>query len=53
MALTLKSTLAIVLMRDDHFSGRNDGAEMILLLVGLAFAGLLVWAIQRTGRSTT
>jgi hypothetical protein len=46
-------SLAAMLMRADHFDGRNDGAEMVLLIVGLVFAGVLVWAIQRSGRRTT
>jgi hypothetical protein len=35
-----------------HGGGRS-GFEFVLLLAGLAFAGVLVWAIQRSGRSTT
>jgi hypothetical protein len=36
-----------------HFGGGRGGADFVLLLAGLGFAGLLVWAIQRSGRSTT
>jgi hypothetical protein len=35
-----------------HFGVRSN-TEFVLLLVGLAFAGLLVWAIERGGKSTT
>jgi hypothetical protein len=36
-----------------HFGGGRGGTDFVLLLAGLGFAGLLVWAIQRSGRSTT
>ncbi len=32
-----------------RYAARN-GAEGVLLLAGLVFAGLLIWAIQRAGR---
>lgn len=35
------------------FHGGRGGADFVLLLVGLGFAGLLVWAIQRSGKPTT
>jgi hypothetical protein len=35
-----------------RFGGRGN-AELGLLLIGLAFAGVLVWAIQRSGKPTT
>ncbi len=45
---------SLVMMRFGHFGGRGGGgAEFVLLLVGLCFAGLLFWAIARSGRSTT
>jgi hypothetical protein len=47
------SSLATILLRGHHFGGGRSGAEYVLLLVGLGFAGVLVWAIQRSGRSTT
>ncbi|HEY9126820.1 MAG TPA: hypothetical protein VIM62_06820 [Acidobacteriaceae bacterium] len=31
-------------------AGGRGGFEIVLLLVGIAFAGLLVWAIERSGR---
>jgi hypothetical protein len=30
--------------------GGHDGFEIVLLLAGVAFAGVLVWAIERSGR---
>ena len=36
-----------------RFGGGRGNAELGLLLVGLAFAGVLVWAIQRSGKPTT
>ena len=33
--------------------GGHGGAGVVLLLIGLGFAGLLVWAIERSGKSTT
>ena len=35
-----------------RFGGRGN-TELGLLLIGLAFAGMLVWAIQRSGRPTS
>jgi hypothetical protein len=48
---TPPSSLAVLLLRGDHF-GRG-GADSVLLLIGLVFAGVLVWAIQRSGKRTT
>jgi hypothetical protein len=36
-----------------RFGGSRGNAEFGLLLIGLAFAGVLVWAIQRSGKPTT
>jgi len=36
-----------------RFGGGRGNTEFGLLLIGLAFAGLLVWAIQRSGKPTT
>jgi hypothetical protein len=47
------SSLATLFLRGPHFGGGRGGSEFVLLLIGLGFAGLLVWAIQRSGRSTT
>jgi hypothetical protein len=49
------SPLALILLDRFHFghTGGRGGADFVLLLIGLGFAGLLVWAIQRSGRSTT
>jgi hypothetical protein len=44
---------SLAMMRFGHFGGRGGGTEVVLLLVGLCFAGLLFWAIGRSGRSTT
>jgi hypothetical protein len=41
---TLGNTLA--LMRFGHFGGRG-GASGLLFVVGLLFAGVLIWAITR------
>ncbi|HTJ29288.1 MAG TPA: hypothetical protein VL346_02225 [Acidobacteriaceae bacterium] len=30
--------------------GGHDGLELALLLLGVVFAGLLVWVIERSGR---
>jgi hypothetical protein len=45
--------MAMILLDRFHFGhpGRG-GAGYVLLLIGLAFAGLLIWAIQRSGRTT-
>jgi hypothetical protein len=37
--------------RFGHFGGRG-GASGVLLLVGLAFAGVLIWAVSRPRQST-
>jgi len=42
---------SLAMMRFGHFGGRGGAAEVVLLLVGLCFAGLLFWAIGRSGRS--
>jgi len=47
------SSLALLLLHGYHFGRGRGGADGVLLLIGLGFAGLLVWAIQRSGRSTT
>ncbi len=48
------ATNSLAMMRFGHFGGRGGGgAEVALLLVGLCFAGLIFWAIGRSGRSTT
>jgi hypothetical protein len=47
------SSLATLFLRGYHFGGGRGNAEFVLLLAGLGFAGLLVWAIQRSGKSTT
>jgi len=44
---------SLAMIRFGHFGGRGGGAGFVLLLVGLGFAGLLFWAIGRSGRSTT
>jgi len=41
----------LALMRFHGFrSGGRGGFEIVLLLAGVAFAGLLVWLIERSGR---
>ncbi|HEX4320515.1 MAG TPA: hypothetical protein VHZ52_06410 [Acidobacteriaceae bacterium] len=53
MMTTSSSPMAMILLDRFHFGhpGRG-GAGYVLLLIGIAFAGLLVWAIQRSGRTT-
>jgi hypothetical protein len=51
--MTTLAMNSFAMMRFGHFGGRGGGAEVVLLLVGLCFAGLLFWAIGRSGRSTT
>ena len=45
--------LAASFIHGYRFGGGRGNAELALLLVGLAFAGVLVWAIQRSGKPTT
>ena len=47
------SSSAMFLLDRFHFGGGRGGGEFVLLLIGLGFAGLIVWAIQRSGKSTT
>ena len=47
------SSLALAFYRGFRFGGGHRGSEYVLLLIGVGFAGLLVWAIQRSGKSTT
>jgi hypothetical protein len=46
----LTNSLALYL-RGWHEGGRG-GAEFALVLLGLGFAALLVWIIERSGRRT-
>jgi hypothetical protein len=47
------TSLGLFLLDRFHFGGGRGGTGLVLLLVGVGFAGLLVWAIQRSGKSTT
>jgi hypothetical protein len=48
------TSLGLILLRGFHgFHSRHGGMDIVLLLVGLGFAGVLVWAIQRSGKPTT
>jgi len=49
--INTSNSLAVFLLRGFH--GGRGGTDFVLLLVGLGFAGLLVWAIQRSGKPTT
>jgi hypothetical protein len=49
----MANMLAASFIHGYRFGGGRGGAEFGLLLIGLAFAGVLVWAIQRSGKSTT
>ena len=53
MITNFSSPMAMLLFGRFHAGGGRGGSEVVLLLIGLGFAGLLVWAIQRSGRSTT
>jgi hypothetical protein len=53
MPFQTSSSLALFLLRGFHFGGGGRGGSgFALLLVGLVFAGMLFWAVQRS-RSTT
>jgi hypothetical protein len=47
----MTSAEALALFRFHGFGGRSGG-EVVLLLAGLVFAGLIVWAIQSSGKPT-
>ena len=49
----MANMLAASFVHGFRFGGGRGGAEFGLLLIGLAFAGVLVWAIQRSGKPTT
>jgi hypothetical protein len=49
----ISNSLAASVFHGFRFGGGRGGTQVILLVVGLGFAGLLVWAIQRSGKSTT
>jgi len=55
MLTSVSNSLAASVLRFHGFrsGGGHGGTEVVLLLVGLGFAGLLVWAIQRSGKPTT
>jgi hypothetical protein len=50
MMANSSNSLALLLLHGYRLGGRG-GADFVLLLIGLGFAGLLVWAIQRSGKS--
>ncbi len=45
------SSSSLALMNLARFGGRG-GADFDLLLIGLVFAGVIVWAIERSGKTT-
>jgi hypothetical protein len=47
------SSQASLVLRGSHFGAARGTTEVVLLLIGLAFAGLIVWAIERNGKATT
>ena len=50
---TSPNSLASFVVRSGHFGAARGTTEIVLLLIGLAFAGLIVWAIERNGKATT
>jgi hypothetical protein len=46
------SSLASLYFRGYHSAARGN-TELVLVLIGLVFAGLMVWAIERSGRATS
>jgi hypothetical protein len=48
----MANMLAATFIHGYRFGGGRGGAEFGFLLIGLAFAGVLVWAIQRSGKPT-
>ncbi|HEY5083056.1 MAG TPA: hypothetical protein VII48_00920 [Rhizomicrobium sp.] len=51
MLASTANALALVRFGGPHFGGRGAG-DFILLLIGLVFAGALIWAISRPGRTS-
>jgi hypothetical protein len=47
------SSSSLAMLSFVRFGGGRGGADFVLLLIGIGFAGLLVWAIQRSGNRTT
>jgi hypothetical protein len=52
MAIFNPNALALIYRHGYRIGGGRGSAEVVLLLVGLVFAGVLVWAIQRSGKPT-
>jgi len=51
--MSMSNACSLALLRFHGYrGGGHAGTELILLLVGVAFAGVIVWAIQRSGRPT-
>lgn len=50
-SMSMVTVDALALLRFHGFGGRGGG-EVVLLLAGLVFAGLIVWAIQSSGKPT-
>jgi hypothetical protein len=50
---TSSNSLATFILRGGHFGGPRGTTETVLLIIGLAFAGLIVWAIEHNRRTTS
>jgi len=53
MSTAISNSLAAFYLDLYRFGGGRSGTQAVLLLVGLGFAGLVIWAIQRSGKPTT
>jgi hypothetical protein len=51
MFTTTANALALVRFGGFH-GGRGGGGDFVLLLVGVLFAGALIWAISRPNRTS-
>jgi len=51
--MTTFAANSLAMMRFGHPGGRGGAMGTFLLLLGICFAGLIFWAISRSGRSTT
>jgi len=49
MLTATTNALALARFGFFHFGGRGGGSGLVL--IGLVFAGVLIWAISRPGRS--
>jgi hypothetical protein len=47
------NSVASIILRGNHFGAARGTTQTVLLLIGLVFAGVLFWAIERNRRASS